>query len=113
MKTIKYILLSTILIGFTACNNDDDNGTGSEPLPPLTAGNADFSKYVAVGASFSAGFTDNALFIAGQQNSFPNILSQQFANAGGGSFSQPLMSDNIGGFLFGGVPLIVNGTRQF
>lgn len=102
MKTIKYILLSTILIGFTACSDDDSNGTGTEPLPPLTAGGADFSKYVAVGASFSAGFTDGALFIAGQQNSFPNILSQQFANAGGGSFSQPLMSDNIGGFLVNG-----------
>uniref|UniRef100_UPI004049D629 G-D-S-L family lipolytic protein n=1 Tax=Gelidibacter sp. TaxID=2018083 RepID=UPI004049D629 len=115
MKTIKYILLSTILIGFTACSDDDSNGTDSEPLPPLTAGSADFSKYVAVGASFSAGFTDNALFIAGQQNSFPNILSQQFANAGGGSFSQPLMSDNVGGLLFNGNPLLnpMTGANLF
>lgn len=119
MKNIKYIALSLLVSALFSCENDEldalrnqgneDNG----PLPVLTAGEADFSKYVAVGASFSAGFTDNALFIAGQQNSFPNILSQQFANAGGGTFSQPLMSDNIGGFLFGGVPLIVNGTRQF
>src|SRR5690606_23749992 len=72
----------------------------------------DFSKYVAVGASFSAGFTDNALFIAGQENSFPNMLSQKFELVGGGSFNQPLMSDNIGGFLFGGMPLIVDGKRQ-
>ncbi len=108
MKDIKYIALSLLVSVLFSCENDeldalrnqgnDDNG----PLPVLTAGEADFSKYVAVGASFSAGFTDNALFIAGQQNSFPNILSQQFANVGGGSFSQPLMSDNIGGFLFNG-----------
>ena len=108
MKNIKYIALSLLVSVLFSCENDeldalrnqgnDDNG----PLPVLTAGEADFSKYVAVGASFSAGFTDNALFIAGQQNSFPNILSQQFANVGGGSFSQPLMSDNIGGFLFNG-----------
>ncbi|MCB0444701.1 MAG: G-D-S-L family lipolytic protein, partial [Gelidibacter sp.] len=65
------------------------------------AGSADFSKYVAVGASFSAGFTDNALFIAGQTNSFPNMLSQKFALVGGGSFTQPLMNDNIGGFVMG------------
>lgn len=115
MKTIKYILLSSILIGFTACSDDDSNGNENEPLPPLTAGNADFSKYVAVGASFSAGFMDGALFIAGQQNSFPNILSEQFANAGGGSFSQPMMNDNIGGFLSGGnlganPRLFFNGT---
>ncbi len=56
---------------------------------------------MAVGASFSAGFTDNALFIKGQENSFPNILAQQFAKVGGGAFSQPLMKDNIGGLILG------------
>ena len=105
MKTLKYIFLSAILIGFTACSEDDNTSTDDEePLPALTAGSADFSKYVAVGASFSAGFTDNALFIASQTNSFPNILANQFAIAGGGTFTQPLMSDNVGGLLFGGNP---------
>ncbi|RSK41696.1 SGNH/GDSL hydrolase family protein [Mangrovimonas spongiae] len=103
MKTLKYILLSTVLTGFVACSSDDDSSSMNEPLPALTAGEADFSNYVAVGASFSAGFTDNALFIAGQQNSFPNMLSQKFAMLGGGSFNQPLMNDNIGGFLVGGM----------
>ena len=59
---------------------------------------------MTLGNSLTAGYTDNALFIAGQQTSFPNILSQKFALVGGGNFSQPLMNDNIGGFLFGGVP---------
>ena len=44
-------------------------------LPALTAGTADFSNYVALGASFTAGFTDGALFNAAQENSFPNIIS--------------------------------------
>ena len=107
MKTIKYILLSAVLIGFTACNDEEDfeelldNPTEEVVFPELNAGEADFSKYIAVGASFSGGFTDNALFIAGQQNSFPNLLSQKFALVGGGSFTQPLMSDNIGGFVSG------------
>lgn len=99
----KYIWLAALCLTFAACSEDDSND-GDNMLPALTSGDADFSKYVAVGASFSAGYTDNALFIAGQQTSFPNILSQQFALVGGGSFSQPLMNDNIGGFLFGGVP---------
>lgn len=106
MKTIKYLFLSALLIGFTACSDDDDSNNGStsnESFPALITGEADFSNYIAVGASFSAGFTDNALFIAGQENSFPNLLSQKFALAGGGSFNQPLMNDNIGGFLMGGV----------
>lgn len=103
MKNIKYLLLSAILVVFTACSDDDyDYNPAPEPLPELTAGSVDFSKFVAVGASFSAGFMDNALFIAGQESSFPNILATTFSNVGGGDFSQPLMSDNIGGFLVNG-----------
>jgi len=97
----KYIWLTALCLTFAACSEDDSND-GDSMLPPLTSGEANFSKYVAVGASFSAGFTDNALFIVAQQNSFPNTLAQQFALVGGGSFGQPLMSDNIGGFLIGG-----------
>lgn len=100
MKTIKYIFLAVALIGFTACNDDEyDYNPTPEPLPALTKGSADFTNYVAVGASFTAGFTDSALFIAAQQNSFPNILAQQFGSV---NFTQPLMNDNIGGLLFGG-----------
>lgn len=107
MKNIKYILLSAVLIGFTACNDEEDfedqldNPTEEVVYPELTAGSADFSTYIAVGASFSGGFTDNALFIAGQESSFPNLLSQKFALVGGGNFTQPLMNDNIGGFVLG------------
>lgn len=111
MKTLKYLLLSAVLIGFTSCSDDDSNENDVQPLPELTAGTADFSKYVAVGGSFTAGFTDGALFIAGQQNSFPNILNQQFAFAGGGNFTQPLMNDNIGGLLFMGN--VIQGPRLF
>ncbi len=100
MKT-KYIWLLLLLVAFTACESDDDTTT-EEPTVPLTAGSADFSNYVSVGASFTAGFADGALFIASQGNSFPSILSQQFAAIGGGEFTQPLMSDNVGGLLLGG-----------
>lgn len=106
MKTIKYLLFSAVLIAFTACNDDEYDYTPEpEPLPALTAGSADFSNYVAVGASFTAGYTDGALFIAGQTNSFPKILNDQFMNAGGGDFTQPLMNDNIGGLLYGGTQI--------
>src|SRR5690606_9813397 len=97
-------LLILFLIVFVACDSDDDS-TGEEvEVVALTDGEADFSNYVAVGNSLTAGYTDNALFIAAQQNSMPNILSSKFALVGGGEFSQPLMNDNIGGFLFGGNP---------
>ena len=116
----KYIWLLIILLGFTACNDeadvlDDFNvDTTTEELPALTSGSADFSNYVAIGASFTAGYTDGALFIEGQENSFPNILSQQFEHVGGGNFTQPLMNDNIGGLLFGGAPSLDDqGNNRF
>ena len=105
MKNIKYLLLSTILIGFTSCNEMEDVDINAEEMviiPELTAGSADFSNYVAIGASFTAGFTDGGLFIAGQEDSFPNTIASQFANAGGGTFVQPLTNDNFGGLALGG-----------
>jgi hypothetical protein len=117
MKNIKYLLLSAVLVGFTACNDEEDfedqldNPTVEVILPELTAGEADFSTYIAVGASFSGGFTDNALFIAGQESSFPNLLSQKFTLLGGGNFTQPLMNDNIGGFVLG--TTVVSNPRLY
>jgi len=72
---------------------------------PLTAGTADFSTFVAIGNSLTAGYTDAALFKAGQNNSLPNLLAQKFAMAGGGDFTQPWTNDNIGGLLLGGNPI--------
>ncbi len=108
MKSIKYIFISALLLGFTSCNDDPIDPFEEDPaapLPALTSGSADFSNYVALGNSLTAGFTDNALFISGQQNSFPNLIAQKFALVGGGAFTQPLTNDNIGGLLFGGTPI--------
>lgn len=99
---IRYIYLFVLALGFLACDEDDNILPEEVILPELTTGSADFSNYVAVGASFTAGFTDGALFIAAQGNSFPNILSKEFAKVGGGDFTQPLMNDNFGGLAAGG-----------
>lgn len=120
MKNIKYIILSVLALSFASCENDElnelrdrNNMAGDDsPLPELTAGTADFSNYVAVGASFTAGFTDNALFIASQENSFPNIMANQFANAGGGTFTQPMMNDNFGGLILAGNAIIDPSTGE-
>ena len=101
---IKYIWLIVILLGFTACNEEEDfiDDGMDVVLPELTAGTADFSKFVSLGGTLTAGYTDNALFIAGQSNSLPNLMAQKFAMIGGGSFTQPLTNDNVGGLTFGG-----------
>ena len=96
------LLLAGVMVG---CESDDDTDDLIEELVEYTSGTADFTHYVAIGNSLTAGFTDGALFMAGQQNSLANILAQQFALAGGGDFTQPLMSGNTGGLLLGGTPI--------
>ena len=107
----KYIIILLIFIGFTSCNSPEDvlrdNNIDIETevvLPALTAGEADFTKYVSVGNSLTSGFSDGTVFLAAQQNSFPKIMSNKFALIGGGAFTQPLVNDNYGG-------LAVNGNR--
>jgi len=109
MKPIKFLVISLLSLSFLAsCENDvlDDLRENITPpveeLPALTAGSADFSNYVAIGASFTAGFTDNGLFIAAQENSFPKTIADRFALAGGGEFRQPMMNDNFGGLALAG-----------
>src|SRR5690606_25792096 len=94
-------LLFLVPVVLAGCSSDDES-TGTEEEVIIISGSADFTKYVSIGNSLTAGYTDGALFIAGQENSFPNILAGQFALAGGGAFSQPLMNDNMGGLLLAG-----------
>ena len=109
-----YFWKSNVLLEMRSIKPADlDSITFKRPMAPLTAGASDFSKYIALGDSMSAGYCDNALFIAGQNNAYPNILSQQFSMVGGGSFSTPMMNDNIGGLLFGGNPIPGIGPRLF
>ena len=104
MKNYKYIGLFLLSLGFVSCDVNNELETIEAAVVPEVALNAnglDFSKYISVGASFTAGYTDGAMFAAAQENSFPNILATKFKAAGGGDFNQPLMADNIGGLVVG------------
>ncbi|GAB3827752.1 hypothetical protein [Hymenobacter jeollabukensis] len=97
MNTLQKYSSSALLLGLGLA--------GCQPemhSPKYDRGTADFSKYVAVGNSLTAGFSDGGLYLEGQVYSYPNILSQQFAKVGGGPFTQPLFSDaqsNGSGYL--------------
>ena len=74
-----------------------------EDNPPTelrgAAGNVDFSKYVALGNSLTAGLMDAALYTNGQNNSFPNILAQHLQQVEGiemGAFNQPDINSENG-----------------
>ncbi|MFT4061742.1 MAG: SGNH/GDSL hydrolase family protein [Edaphocola sp.] len=68
---------------------------GIEPVKP-SAGQADFSTYVSIGNSLTAGYADGSLYRSGQENSYPSMLAAQFKLAGGGDFKQPLLPGNAG-----------------
>ncbi len=114
MKNYKYIGLFLLSLGIASCDvNNELDAIPEDAIAEvqLDVNGLDFSSYIAVGASFTAGFTDNGLFKSGQENSFPNILAKKF----GAEFNQPLMNDNYGGLIVGGNPVIhpVTGNRLF
>lgn len=109
IKNFKWLLI--LSLSLAACSDDDDEGSTVEE--PITAGTANLSKYVALGDSFAAGYSDNALFKRGQENAYPNIIAQQFALAGGGAFTTPFMVDNVGGFSNAGVQVLQFPTRMY
>src|ERR1700761_8251858 len=85
MKNFKYIYILAVLSIITACKP-------SITRPVATKGSADFTRYIAVGNSLTAGYADGGLYLAGQLNSYPSIIAKQMASVGGGSFTQPLFT---------------------
>ena len=107
----KFIYLTLLAAGLVACEPEFDNEVSNASY---SAGDADFTSYVAIGNSLTAGFMDGTVSRVGQTYSFPNLLSQQFALVGGGEFTQPSFEDdvnNLGGLTLGGMPLPGVNTR--
>lgn len=84
---LNYKLLLTLGLSFAflGCEPEIDN------ISTPDKGTADFSTYVALGNSLTAGYADNALYLESQTNSYPAILAGQFETVGGGAFVQPLV----------------------
>ncbi len=80
----------------------------------VSSGDADFTKYVAIGNSLTSGYADNALYYAGQMVSYPYLISQQLKQVGGGEFKQPLVDQSSVGIGSSGnarlVLSVVNGA---
>jgi len=104
MLKTKYLWALALLFVFAACE-DDKYETEVDPPIEVVSGEADFTNYVSVGNSLTAGIADGALFIASQTNAFPNLLAEKMALAGGGEFTLPWMNDNTGGLLLAGNPI--------
>ncbi|MDT0556963.1 G-D-S-L family lipolytic protein [Patiriisocius hiemis] len=106
MKNIYKIIACFVAVGLVSCDPEFENSVEDQGF--YDAGDANFTNYVAVGNSLTAGFADSALYITGQEDSYPNIMAEQFSFVGGGEFTQPLMADNLGGLLFNGQQIAQN-----
>lgn len=104
----KYILNSFVAaaILFTAaCKPEIETPAGT------TAGQANFSKYIAVGNSLTSGFADGGLYLEGQKVAYPNLIAAKMASVGGGAFTSPFFTDaqaNGSGYI--SLTALVNGT---
>ena len=68
---IKYI--GILALGMVACEPEFENPVDSGDL--YTNGEADFSNYVALGNSLTAGYADGTIYLTGQLNSYPVLLA--------------------------------------
>lgn len=100
MKKNKVIYITFAIASLVgSCKQEPIELKPEEVTPPTTPskGTADFTKFVAIGNSLTAGFQAGALFNEGQANSLPKIMANQFATVGGGAFNQPDIN-SVNGF---------------
>jgi hypothetical protein len=107
MKSIKYIVYILVLILGSAC--EQEVIVLQEPVPPpadtscddAVPGSVSFTKFIAIGNSYVAGFQAGALFNEGQANSLPAILNKQFECVGApAAFVQPSINTALGYNIF-------------
>jgi lysophospholipase L1-like esterase len=60
------------------------------------SGDADFSVFVSLGNSLTAGFADFELYQSGQEHAFPALMARQLTHLGLEDFNLPLMYDELG-----------------
>jgi hypothetical protein len=89
MKISKTLLFFSATVLLATCKPKLD-------IPTPGAGDADFTKSVAIGGDFMAGYQDGALYADGQDRCIPAQLGRQFSLCGGNDFSQQLFSNNSG-----------------
>lgn len=92
----KFIYLAILgVAGLVACEPEFENELSNGNY---SAGSANFSSYVAIGNSLTAGFMDGTVSRVSQSYSFPSMLAGQFSVVGGGAFTQPSYAEDVNNF---------------
>ncbi|MBZ4676394.1 MAG: hypothetical protein JG782_1013 [Anaerophaga sp.] len=84
---IKRVLYFVLFAGLVlSCKNEVD-------VPTPQSGDADFSVFVSLGDSYTAGYTNGALSADGQRSSFATLIARQISEVGGGNYTIPLLPE--------------------
>lgn len=87
-------------------------------IPKPSSGSADFTKYIAIGNSLTAGYSNGGLYLEGQKVAFANLLAEQMKGANGSDFNSPFFDEvnhNGSGYLRlqsfdNGFPVVIEET---
>jgi lysophospholipase L1-like esterase len=82
LKTFAFI--ASVVLILSACDEYNEL-----TAPPVDSGNADFSSFVTIGNSLTAGYQSSSLYKSAQQYSYGKLI----ADVMGVSFEQPLVGD--------------------
>jgi len=113
-KNIQHWILAALFITVASCKPEID-------APKASSGSADFSKYIAVGNSLTAGFADGGLYLNGQKVAYPNLIAAQMKAFGGGDFTSPFFTEaqangsgyiRLSGFNPDGTPITAQVTDK-
>ncbi|MCG8306598.1 MAG: SGNH/GDSL hydrolase family protein [Cytophagales bacterium] len=89
IKNLGYILPAFLI----ACNPQID-------VPAPTSGSVDFAKFVSVGNSLTAGYSDNGLYAESQMQSYPYLIARQISEIAPIDFKQPDIPGNGSGYIY-------------
>ncbi len=87
MKKIVFLFASLVIL--VSCDPKIDEYKA-------TPGSADFSKFIVVGHSLAAGYSNGALYKSGQEVSVPNLVAEQMLSVGGTPLIQPMVTSEYG-----------------
>lgn len=89
MKKSSILVLTSLSLVFNSCTPDVD-------IPQADSGNADYTRFIAIGDGYMAGYQDGALWRGAQEKSIPALIFSSLEEVQSTSFNQALMPDNVG-----------------
>lgn len=110
-----------LYIGFALITMGISCAPSLQEFEPQKGTQADYTRYVAIGNSLTAGFADGGLYLEGQKVAYPNLIAEQLNWVGGATgFNSPFFDEqqkNGSGYLSlkglnDGVPVLENVTDQ-